>query len=233
MQRSLSAGTDAAGLCLFDPIALPANFDGRLREDAAEALEELAAVGRLYWWDTGADGSYTLGLWVDEAMPPDLRQYARPLAQLPTFQVPGGRLYFTGIEYVFREDDAFLKKHPHMGHAADVPSGVYGFELYELEYPKGHDEEMLNRRLTPEERRVDAAMEIIQPVGVMLLIVATVLLFVLGPGSWATRVLPVAAVVLLVMRVSTRLPAYRRVAQVRRSMALEQPGYALVLRRIP
>ncbi|PTL75868.1 hypothetical protein [Vitiosangium sp. GDMCC 1.1324] len=231
MQRSLSAGTDAAGLCIFDPAAMPGDFDGRLREDPPAALDELAAAGRLYRWETGADGSYTLGLWVDKAMPSDLRPHAQPLAQLPAFQIPGGRLYFAGIEYVFRDDDAFLKKHPHMGQSSDVPAGTYGFELYELAYPEGYHEDLLNHRLTHAERRAHAAINVLLPVGGVLLAVATVLMFVLSLRSWATMVLPFAAIVLLVMLASTRLPAYRRARQVKRSMALEQPDYALVLRR--
>src|SRR5438046_665522 len=113
MRHVVEAGTDAAALLLFDPGALPEDFDSR--DDPADVLEQLTEAGRACWFDTGADGAYLLHAYVDEPVPPSLEPYTRDPITREAFAAPTGRLYFTGAEYGFREDDRLLRRYPHMG----------------------------------------------------------------------------------------------------------------------
>src|SRR5262249_51233311 len=73
MDRTLKGGTDAAGMVVFDPAALPDDFDEKQNDDPVSQLEQLMQAGRLYWIETHADGSYTLGVYVGHSLPDRLR----------------------------------------------------------------------------------------------------------------------------------------------------------------
>src|ERR1700677_948386 len=94
MHVTLEGGTDAGGMALFDPIALPADFDAAYRDDSLGQLESLMRVGRLYWINTHADGSYTLSIYQDPTLPETLQPYATALATVDTFAIPSRCLFF-------------------------------------------------------------------------------------------------------------------------------------------
>src|SRR5262245_61494341 len=125
MQQTLTAGTDAASVVVFDPAALPNNFEEKYPDDPISQLEQLSQAGRLFWLDTHADGEYLLGVYIGESLPSALQPFAKSLKLFDQFHVPSGRLFFTGMEYAFRTNDNALRKHPHMGEAADIPPGQY------------------------------------------------------------------------------------------------------------
>src|SRR5262249_54083881 len=108
MDRTLEGGTDAGSMVLFDPAALPDDFDEGYKRDPVSQLEPLAQAGRLYWLDTHGDGGYMLGIYVGNRLPDRLQPYAKRLGACDQFHVPSGRLLFTGVEYAFRADDSFL-----------------------------------------------------------------------------------------------------------------------------
>lgn len=69
MRVVLEAGTDIATLCFFDPAALPADF-ARLKSKArVQAIDGLERQGRVFRLRTGADGSSTVHVHVDEPAP--------------------------------------------------------------------------------------------------------------------------------------------------------------------
>ena len=124
MRVELEAGTDAATLLVFDPAALPPDYDRRRDHDPLELHEALAEQGRALLFETGADGIYRLHLYVDEPVPADVRAACQNPITVERFQIPSGRLYFTGAEYGFRRDDAFLRAYPQMGASAEVGAGA-------------------------------------------------------------------------------------------------------------
>jgi hypothetical protein len=234
MHRVLEAGTDTAGLCLFDPTALPPEVDRRGGPEA-KVLDALATAGRLHHWNLEGDGDASLGLWVDEPLPSDLLPHAQRLAHAEALHLPSGRLYFAGAEYVFHQDDALLKKHPRMGQSADVPAGVYGFELYELTPPESAPRS-IEDSLSPAERWLSTLVELLLSVGGLALLLFPIALLVNGlqwARPWSRWVLLLLGGLLLLDFLATRLPAYRRVLQKRQSSTREWPDYALVLRRGP
>src|SRR4051794_33291842 len=137
MRQMIEAGTDAAALLLFDPEALPADFDRRTQADPPEILERLDREGRACWINTEGDGSFLLHIDVDEPLPGTLTPFVGHPEVLEAFQVPSGQLYLTGVEYAFREDDSLLRKYPHMGGSVSIPAGTYRLTVYRASYPKG------------------------------------------------------------------------------------------------
>lgn len=149
MKHLVEAGTDAASLLLFDPGALPEDFDVRARGDPAELLQELSEAGRAWWMQTGADGAYLLHAYVNERVPESLQPYLREPITVDPFLVPTGQVYFTGAEYGFRDDDSLLRRYPHMGGHFTLAAGTYHMTLWRTEYPDGLTEDLLREQVPP------------------------------------------------------------------------------------
>ena len=69
MRYLLQAGTDAASLLLFDPAALPADFERQFQSEPVEVLDRLTRCGQAFWINVDGDGSYLLHAYVDEPIP--------------------------------------------------------------------------------------------------------------------------------------------------------------------
>ena len=127
MKRVITAWTDGAALCAFDPAALPADFDSRMASDAAGLLESLRDKGRLWYAETDGDGARVVQVSVDEPGP------AGPgPAWTGSIAVPSGRLWVCGAEYAARDPRKGSKATPRgglgryrMGDCVEIPPGTY------------------------------------------------------------------------------------------------------------
>jgi hypothetical protein len=226
---TLTAGSDAGGVVLFDPAALPDDFDTAMQADPMPQLERLGADGRLFWINTEGDGSFSLGVFAD-GLPDALRPYAKTLQSTDRFRVPGGRLFFTGVEYAFRSDDSLLRKYPHMGEALDWPAGEYAAVLVEFVYPDDFHERLLRDGLTPCESfsfRLTSALIPVGCVSFLLLFVAAYWLW--KANTWAFVVLPILLFLVALPLVVARLPVYRRADAAYTMIQREFPAYGVVL----
>ena len=89
MRYVIETGTDAGSLLLFDPAALPADFDRRLQNDPVEIFESLSRVGKAFWIDTDGDGRYLLHAYVDEPIPATIWAYLHdPETAVSSFRFP-------------------------------------------------------------------------------------------------------------------------------------------------
>jgi hypothetical protein len=235
-ERILEGCTDAGSMVIFDPAALPDDFDAKHETDTVEQLEDLARAGLLYWLDTHADGGYTLGIFVGDCLPDRLQPYAKRIDAYEQLQLPSGRLFFTGVEYAFQSDDSRLRKYPHVGAAADVQPGRYRAEFFEFEYPEDYHEDMLRRRLPANQFRVHELMNALVRIAVISAIVCAVTLlsslFRLRWGTWTTVILacgfPVIGLpILLYFR-----PSYRQASSVYGSIQKEFCDYGVLLHRL-
>ena len=147
MRDVIEAGTDAASLLLFDPGALPPDFEDRLRAGSVEVLARLDDQGKVCWISTEGDGRFLLHAYVDEPVPAALRPYLRDPVVVERFPVPTGRLFLTGSEYAFRDDDQFLRQHPHMGGFCTIRPGAYRLTLYRGVYPVRLARASISRRI--------------------------------------------------------------------------------------
>jgi len=130
MRFELTSGTDAALHVLFDPAAVTPMRDGEAMLDG-DAVERLEGAGAILTVDEGGDGEARLTLVVDEAYDDDGPAGRHDAFKRPLLRVPSGRLYFTGVEYVFWDGhpQPMLKSlEPH----ARVPPGDYAAEGFRV-----------------------------------------------------------------------------------------------------
>jgi len=230
MIHVLEGGTDAAAMTLFDPDALPEDFDEKAREDPSAALREAADAGRLLLLEAGGDGRHGLGVCVGEGLPDDVAPLARPLGDEGRLVVAGDSLLFAGVEYAFRRDDARLRRRPHMGEACEVPPGAYRVRLFEADYPASFFEDRLRARASEAGLRLDSLMaRRLLPMGSLGTIAGVVGLVGLGWDAWRVSVLPAALAMVLPALVVSRLRAYREAAGARRGLPREAPARWAVL----
>jgi hypothetical protein len=225
----LEGGTDAASMLIFDPAALPDDYDARAREDPTALIEPLAAAGRLSWLDTAADGGYSLGLCVDRPLPPDMVPFAKLAGESGRFSAPSGRLYFTGIEYAFRHDDSFLRKYPHMGAYREIPPGEYHLRVFEMTYPEEFHEDLLRASLPPGAFRVYSLMNSLIPLGCVAVLALVASPFWLGLRLWCTTVLPLALMLVLPAIALSRTRTYREAKRLDQDIRRQYPDYMATL----
>ena len=230
--KVLEGGTDIASMLIFDPAALPAGYDGHA--DPFDILKPLHDNGQVYWLKTNADGAYTLGVLLGEDLPEETVGFARSLETITRFQVPSGRLYFTGIEYGFHRDDSRLRKYPHMGAYLEIPPGVYRLTVYEMDYPEDFEENLLRRRLTERAFRHYSLMNSLGPLAVLGVVVSFVVLGLIVRSFWPSwSGLPPGTVTMMILGLAALLPAlilsrsksYREARQTDEAIGREFPGY--------
>lgn len=232
MIHILTGGTDAAAMILFDPQALPDDFDERGDGGEADVVEKAAGAGRLFRLETGGDGFYSLGLCVGEEPPEDVVDFLRLVDEADRLIVHD-RLLFTGVEYGFRDDGSSLVKHPHMGEYADVPAGTYRLRLYVVDYPEGIVEDRLRERVPAAAIRLDGLMRrFLLPVGSLGAISGMIGLALTGWREWRLTTLPISLVMVLPAVVVSLLPAYRETREARREVEDGLPDYWAALNRV-
>jgi hypothetical protein len=216
-------------MVLFDPAALPMDFDAKYEDDPVTQLEELMRLGRLCWINTEGDGYYTLGIYVRAGLPADLEPFAKPIETIDRFQVPSGRLFFTGVEYAFQTDDSKLRKYPHMGDAADVRAGTHPAVFFEFEYPKNFHIALLKRRLSAAEFLAYQLMNTLTPIGCIVLLAMLGSFWIMKWTLWAKMILPCGLGLLALPLLLSKLPINRKARAVHKNICKEFPGYGILL----
>jgi hypothetical protein len=231
MYRTLEGGTDAAEMVVFDPAALPDDFDARQKDDPIAQLEVLQKAGCLYRIETHADGGYELGVHIGNGLSDELQPFVKTRETITPFHIPGGRLFFTGVEYAFQTDDSFLRKYPHMGEAVELESGEYRAEFFDFEYPEDFHEELLQKRLPPAQFHLLRSMNTLAPIGCISVLALLGSLALLKWTVWLSTALPVGGLLIALPVILSRLPAYRRANGVYRAIQKEYPGYGVLLQK--
>jgi hypothetical protein len=226
MRYEIEAGTDAASLLLFDPVALPEDFEQRFREDAATALERLGREGAVCWVPVDADGAYLLHVHVDEPMPYQIARHAIKQEAIESFRIPSGRLFFTGSEYAFREDDTFLRKYPQMGGSILIPAGEYRLTVFRTEFPEGIVEQQFRSQASRWEYRLWASMTGLVPLAIAAWIGLVVDFFTTVRVPFPNFVAPLLVILMVLPVLVSRLETYR--AAKARFAAIERQYPSLV-----
>ncbi len=181
MIHHVTAGTDGATLALFDPAALPPDFDSRFAEDPVGLAGALQNEGRFWFGGTGGDGSYQFTIAEDEPPP------TAPAGAVPTeifrhdnFQIPSGKLFIAGMEYAANDPMQGSDCTPKgglsafaMGRSVEVRPGVHRLVVTQLEYDEDERSAVVGSVLPPG-RRVTRGLH------QMLLVICYLLAFVLG-----------------------------------------------------
>ena len=103
MRHVVKASTDAGALLLFDPGALPADFDRLSLDDPREVIPRLNLTGLACGIALDSDGDQLMHIYIDEPIPEELWEYANDPNTILDFQVPTGRLILSGWEFVVVE----------------------------------------------------------------------------------------------------------------------------------
>jgi hypothetical protein len=229
MRYVIEAGTDAASLLLFDPGALPPYFEDRLRAGTVEILARLDEQGKIRWISTEGDGRFLLHAHVDEAVPERMRPYLYDPVVIKYFPVPTGRLFFTGSEYAFRDDDHFLSQHPHMGGFCTIRPGTYRLTLNRGAYPSG----LLEHRFRDESSRWEYAlwnsMRLLIPLSVAAWIGLVVIFFTSSRVPWPRLLAPSLVLIFALPFLVRQIESYRLAKDQFASLEREYPSFIVEL----
>lgn len=238
MKLHAIGGTTSGSLVLFWPEQLPADFDERFDAESAELLAQLQAEGKLLWLPldpTGslflpsdADGDYALGLYLQEPIPDELQSYCTLEAKCDALHV-AGEGWFSGVEFLFRDDRSAAAKHPRRCTPLQIPPGVYSAEVFATDIPDEVYETWLRDQAGSSAQRWWWIQTWIASAGVVTLLVFVVCLF------FATRQavyisLGVSSFFLCIAWLMSRTPGYQRVQQARRDYQQTYPDYVVRLR---
>ena len=225
MRYLIEAGTDAASLLLFDPGALPQDFEDRLRAGSVEVLARLDDQSKVRWISTEGDGGFLLHAYVDEPLPQAFRPYLRDPVVVEGFPVPTGRLFLTGSEYAFRDDDQFLRQHPHMGGFCTIRPGAYRLTLYRGVYPSGSLEHRFRDEASRWEYGLWNSMRVLIPLSVAAWIGLVVIFFTRSRVPWPSLLAPSLGLIFALPFLVRHIETYRLAKERYTSLEREFPSF--------
>ena len=231
MRHLVEAGTDAALLTLFDPAALPEDFDQTPLDDQISLWDKLEQQGRMKLVNTGGDGSFLLHAYEEEPAPENLRPYLQEPIVLDKLQVPSGTLYFTGTEYVFARDDSRLRKNPLMGGSLPLKPGVWHLTLYRTEYPDDFHDRLFEEKLRGPGYRLWNSMGCLVGAAVLAVVATIASLFFMRLMPWAVSALPLGLLVVSLPFIVGNSESFRRIDAKKREIEREYPSIVAVLKR--
>lgn len=216
-------------MLIFDPAALPDDYDRRMRDDPLGVIKLLADEGRIFWLNTHADGAYSLGVCLDGQLPSRHAAFARQLGVAERFAASGGSLYFAGIEYAFRHDDSFLRKHPHMGSLQKIAAGDYRLTIYEIDYPANFHDKLLRQHLTVGDYRMHSLMNWLAPFGCISAVAMVAIAIAFGLRDWTRTALPLCVALIVPAILLASLRPHREAKRMKRAIERAYPEFLAVL----
>lgn len=239
MKLNARGGTKSGNLVLFWPELLPADFDDRWDAEPNELLKELEAAGQIITIDLEAwaqffpnevDGEYSLGLYIDEAIPDHLQNYCTLHSKVEGLQVAGVG-YFAGLEFIFQNDRSLLDRQPRMGSPLQIPAGTYSGEVFGTEVPAEVYETWLREQAGESAQRLWWVQTWFASVGIVALMVFVGCLF-FGTRTTVLATGTVSTVLLAIAWLLSRTASYRRVQQARRDYELAYPDFVVRLKSL-
>jgi len=242
MRHVVNTGTDGATVCFFDPGALPADFDKKVRDDAVGLFDELMKAGRFWWKSTHADGDYLFHFYIDTEVPAPLRKRLEEPDTIKNFRVSSGTLWACGAEYAARNPIAGnsytpkggLGKYSHMGGSLQIPPGDYSVVASSANWDEELDDEV-EQRLSKANVKSHNKLGLTTGVLLVFLVITTgfgliiSLKYGFGPRRWLwAGVLVGWAVCILFMRKLKQLEDDPR----RKEIEQEYPAFVVELKRI-
>jgi hypothetical protein len=197
MRHVVNTGTDGATVCFFDPEALPADFDERVRDDSIQLFDDLMKAGRFWWKNTGGDGDYLFHFYIDAEVPAPIRKRLEEPDVIKNFVVSSGTLWACGAEYAAKDPAAGnsytpkggLGKYSHMGGRIQIPPGDYSVVVSSVNWNEELDEEV-ERRLAKANVKSADKLGITTGVLLVLLVITTGFMVIIslkygfGPRRW-------------------------------------------------
>ena len=230
MKHIVGTGTDIASILIFDPLALPSDYDERPKAQW-EIIRRLHQEQRVFHVQTGADGAYLVHAFVDEPMPDYLGPFVHEPYVHEHFDAPSGQVYCAGLEYAFRSNNARLKKHPRLGGSFSLAPGRYRLTMHRTEYPDEMMEEELRQKVTPNAFRLHQSMGYFVTLAVLSMVGCSIAFFKLPTAIWTAYVLPLAIVLVAPPFIVSRLPSYRNTDKIWKDLQLNYPSLVAEFQR--
>lgn len=136
MPKRIELGTDIAMIGVWDPDHERHDLMTAKYADQQTALKAEAESGRLFFINTGADGSYESDFYVNEQPDPNLLKVYSSTEREFLLASQSGRLLAGGIEDFFRESKQITAENDEF----TVPPGKYALRLYQLDEGKKLDQ---------------------------------------------------------------------------------------------
>jgi hypothetical protein len=225
MRHVIEAGTDAASILLFDPGALPPDFEDRLRAGTVEVLTRLDEQGKVCWISTEGDGRFLFHAYLEEPVSESLWPFLRDPVVVEDFPVPTGRLFLTGSEYAFRDDDHFLRQHPHMGGFCTIRPGAYRLTLYRGVYPSGSLERRFRDESSGWEYGLWNSQRVLIPLSVAAWIGMVVIFFTRSRVPWPSLLAPSLVLMFALPFLVRHIETYRLAKEHYASLEREFPSF--------
>jgi len=217
-------------MALFDPAAIPVEYDRTPVDDQVSLWDKLEQQGRMKLVNTGGDGSFLLHAYEEEQVPENLRPYLQDPIVLEKFLVPTGRLYFSGIEYLFAKDDSRLRKYPHMGESFPLKPGVWHLTLYRTEYPGDFHDKLFEEKLRGPGYTLWNSMGWLVGAAVLAVVATIVSFFLMRIKPWAVSALPFGLLVTSLPFIVGNSKSFRRIDAKKKEVEREYPSIVAVLK---
>lgn len=230
MKLHATCGTDIADVVLFSPELLPVDFDEQFASEPHELVERLRARGVLVTFPCNADGEYRLALFVNEPVPDALQNYCQLAQKIETLQI-AGELWFSGGEFMFRDDRSIIEERPGMSTQLSIPAGTYFAEVFTTEIPDAVYEAWLHEQAGESAQRLWWVQTWFASVGIVALMVCVGCLF-FGAREAVIATAVISAALLGIAWLLSRTASYARVQQARRDYGLAYPDFVVRLRSL-
>jgi hypothetical protein len=222
-----SGGTDGANMVLFWPDNLPDDADAILESDPIALVENLRDQGKLIWFLCDGDGGYTVAIFVRSVVPDDLIAHCGDEERIPSLVVRGVG-YFGGMEYMFKHDSSFLKKHPNMGEQVKIPEGTYSARVYRTAISETFYESWLLTQAGVGAKRFWDIHGTIAACAIASIFASLIAFFFVAWTVWFC-ILAIASILVFGAVAMSRTEKYKRVARARDAFEKAYPSYVVHL----
>jgi hypothetical protein len=227
MKFTAKGGTDVAMIVLFWPDNLPDDADEMLEDDPAALIERMHSVGKLVAFPCDADGEYSVGVFLDEEIPPDLFSYCRDEQRMPRL-IASGEGYFGGAEYVFKGDATLLEQYPSMCQPIEIPAGTFEACVYRTELPEDLHDSWLLEQAGPRAIRMWEWQTTLVGLSISLVFAVFIAWLFVDWMIWYGIIIAAAVSIFAAMGIA-RTSSYKAVVAAREEFKRAFPSYVLKL----
>jgi hypothetical protein len=232
MKYKIYSGTDTASICLFDPKALFSSYPEKSDSDMSDTFEKAVKDKNIFVFDTHADGSFIVHIYLEEPLGDDLYKIVREKQEIERFRVPSGVLYCTGLEDVDGDFDSTVSQFPHIKESIIVAPGEYRLTALRMEWENETIRGAMKQSLGSPGYGV---YNLFNSYMVFLVLITIVSLFSLFRSSWEfifSRILPTLMILWTFGITFLRSRYYKRLQSAADEAVLDYPALIVILEKI-
>lgn len=182
--------------------------------------------GRMFFVETGADGSYSLGLFIEEEIPEYLHTHLSDPVELPQMSVPGGKLLFCGGEEVGIEHQKWN------ANEVSLVAGEYHARFWRAEYPQGMVDNLVKSKLGPVRYGLETLLGTMTGLAIVTSVLLLPALLFFGFAQWVWIGLAISLPLATLGLLALKLPYVRQMEKERRGVAKDYPSIVCEMRRL-